>query len=469
MSSLPNVPPDAVSTPGDGTAPRVLLLAHPDLAEPAAAYLRRSGCEVIVPPFPEPTAEACAALLFPSKPAPAEPHEPCSRDEGVSVAFLEWRAFDAVVMQDLWLSATDRRMIPFGCTVITSDYYLHGNFNQPKVVLVTDPGFYTVMRQASRPCEEMLRRAFDRNAQISFVPVVGTERHAEALSRVAAAVKRCNGYHPPPAGRQKSRIARMPRDSDVPEQARAIALLSRSLAGYVISRARLVVIDDAPGAIRSVAAQFGRAIDPKSEASVHLCNISAASVASHSDYEELVGECERVLDSARESKELLLVVTDILFDAVDWDTERRTGIDLIDVLRTSQRRRRVKVGIIGLTGVVSPLVTTAAYRLGADAVVNKSPGYESALHHAHGVDELVSYKLLLTMASHCFQHEFLRAKRHAPAARARDERSALRRVLPSHAVSLYVQAEWQATEHLLDLQAADGDAASIRRIREQYD
>lgn len=489
MSILPNVPPEPHVAVRNMPRRRVLLLAHADFAEPTARYLRRLGCDVTAPVLEDATAEACASLLFPPKPAAPKPREHrlslrFGKKNGHShapevgpPAFFAWGAFDAVVVQDLWLSAEGHRMIPFGCTVVTTDYYVRGNFSQPKVVLVTDPGFYGLMREGDVPYEETLRSAFDRNEQLVFVPVMATRGSTESLSRIGGAVRGRNGTRSMPVKtKRNSQMRALPRESDAPEQARAMSLLSRALGEYIANRAHVLVIDDSRTTVRAIAAQLGRVVEPKGEDRVHACDLTTGAVISHPSFDELRRYCDDVVDHAREANELVLIVTDILFDAVEWDgADRKTGIDLIDHLRASQRERHVKLGIVGLTGVASPLVMTSAYHRGADAVVNKAAGNDSTLHHAHIVDEFVVYKLLLTMASLCFQYEFLYAKRHAPAERARLESAAMRRVLPSHAVSPHLQAEWEATQYLLESQATYAHTSSgaaertIRRIREQYD
>lgn len=490
MSSLQNVPSDASLWNRNGPRPRVLLLAHADLAEPTARYLRRLGFDVTAPLFPALTAEACASLLFPPKKIPDRNRdhrlrlsfgrkngEPEPVTETGPPAFFAWGAFDAVVVQDLWFSAEDRRLIPFGCTVVTTDYYVRGNFSQPKIVLVTDPAFYGLMRETDVPCEETLRSAFDRNEQLVFVPVLGSGTSAGSLSRIGWAVKGRNGTRSAPLKtKRNSQMRALPRESDAPEQARAMALLSRALGEYISSRAHVFVIDDSTTTIKSIAAQFGQVVQPYGDDRVHTCDVASGTVVSHASFDDLRRDCDRLVEHARATNELVLIVTDILFDAVEWDGgDRKTGIDLIDALRASQRERHVKLGIVGLTGVASPLVMTSAFHRGADAVVNKAAGNDSTLHHAHVVDEYVIYKLLLTMASLCFQQEYLHAKRHAPAERARQESAAMRRILPSHAVSPHLQAEWEATQYLLESQATYAHTTSgpaertIRRIREQYD
>jgi CheY-like chemotaxis protein len=481
MSSLPNAPPDA----GKAPARRVLLLAHADFAEPMARYLSRLGCDVTIPPLVEDTAEACAALLFPPKPVVVKksgnrPWPFRRRADGSPErtaagppAFFAWGAFDAVVIQDLWLSAQEERLIPFGCTVVTTDYYVRGNFNQPKIVIITDPGFYGLMRKSSLPCEETLRSAFDRNEQIVFVPVVGDAASPKSLESVATAVGRKSGGAR--GGRSGTNRRRDARDSDAPAQSCAMAILSGALVEYIASRAHVVLIDDAKSTVSRIAAQFGQVIETEAEDRVHVVDITAGTIASHSVFDEVRADCEAIIEQARQSNELLLIVTDILFDAVDWDGDRKTGVDLIDALCIARRERHSKIGIVGLTGIASPLVMTSAFQRGADAVVNKSAaGNSAALHHATEINSFVLYKLLLTLGSLCFQHEFLQAKRYAAPEKAREESAAMRRILPNHAVSPHLQAEWEATQYLLESQATYASSSraaqqAIRRIREQYD
>jgi CheY-like chemotaxis protein len=481
MSSLQNVLPEAGST-----APRrVLLLAHSDFAEPMVCYLRRLGFDVTIPPLEQHTAEGCAALLFPGKPHARKPSEnrpwlfprrikgvPQRTDAGPP-AFFAWGAFDAVVIQDLWPGAEDNRLIPLGCTVVTTDYYVRGNFNQPKIVIVTDPAFYGLMRKSSMPFEETLRSAFDRNEQIIFVPVVGETASPKSMESIGAAVQRKGGgAKDDRSGKDRRRDSR---DGDAPVQTSAMAVLSSALAKYISSRAHVVVIDDAASTVSAIAAQFCSRVDTDAKDRVHVADVTAGTVASHSSFDEVQKNCEAIIEQARESNELLLIVTDILFDAVEWDGERKTGVDLIDALSAARRDRHSKIGIVGLTGIVSPLVMTSAFQRGADAVVNKSAaGSAAALHHANRVDPFVLYKLLLTLGSLCFQHEFLYAKRHAADGSAHDQSAEMRRILPSHAVSPHLTAEWEATQYLLESQATYGTTSraaqrAIRRIREQYD
>lgn len=480
-SQLNALLPDRSTRPAP--RPRVLILAHADLAEPMARYLGHRGCDVEVPRLAGDTVEDCAALLFPTrqeatKPRRRFPWPPWNREARATpvigpASFFAWGAYDAVIMQDLWPTAADRRMIPFGCVVTATDYYVRGNFHQPKVVVVTDPAFYGLKRQSAATCEEALRIAFDRNEQLQFVSVIGNCDHHESLLRIGEAVENGNGRK---TARPKGpRGYASEREYDAPEQARALSVLSRTLAAYVASRARVVLVDDDEATLRLVAAQFGKVIPERYDGSVHVCDVRTGEVHSSDLFSEIHRQCERIVEEGQAAKELVLVVTDILFDAVPWAGKRRTGIDLIEMLRGSDGERRRKMGIIGLTGIASPLVMTSAFRRGADAMVAKSSGEESTLQHAHLVDDRVVYKLLLTMASHCFQHEFLFAKRHAPRERAREESAALCRILPSHAVSPHLQSEWEATLYLLDSQATYAHTVSetadraVRRIREQFD
>ena len=478
MSSRLNVPPDATAHPK-----RVLVLAHGDLAGPTSRYLHRIGCEVEIPELPGDTAESCAAVLFPPKPELTKPRTRWfSRSADLTrvpviapPAFFAWGAFDAVVMQDLWPSDQDGRMIPFGCMVTAADYYLRGNFHQPKIVIVTDPAFYGLMRRSSQPVQEALRLAFDRNAQLQFISVVGSEYEADSLARIGLAVRNGDGRKTNTAPLPKLPRGPAEHENDAPEQARAISLLCRILADYVASRARVVLIDDSETTIRLVAAQFRQIIPERPNGRVHVCDVRSRQVHSRNVFADVQQVCEQILQEAKDAGELLLIVTDILFDGVAWQGVRKTGIDLIELLRQANSTRAAKLGIIGLTGIASPLVMTSAFQRGADAVVQKTASDESSLHHAHVVNDRVVYKLLLTMASHCFQHEFLFAKRHAPRERAREESMALRRILPSYAVSPHLQAEWEATQYLLESQATYAPTASaaadraVRRIREQYD
>lgn len=480
MSSLPNALFEEITTARTTPKSRVLLLAHSDYAKPMARYLRRHGYDVTVPVLKDNTAEECAGLLFPPRESAPATHTETrwrfpwrSKNQGQTLpdvgppTFFAWNAFDAVVMQDLWPSREDGRMIPFGCMVVSDDYYARGNFHQPKVLLVTDPGFYKTT-PGGRSYDEMLRASFDRNEQISFVPLVSTTS-TNSLSRLTSALKRRNGI------RRSERIE-LPTESSAPEQALALSVIKKALADYIRSCAHVVLVDDSPFIVEAVAAQFEKNVAVKEKGRVHFCDVTAGTVVSHASFDELRRDCEQTVESARRAGELLIIITDILFDAVEWDGGRKTGIDLIAALRSPQRGQEGKVGIIGLTGVGSPLVMTSAFHRGADAMVSKSPRHGiAASHHATGVNELVMYKLLLTMASLCFQHEFLRAKRHVPVDRARAESFAMRRILPSHAVSPHMQAEWEATQYLLEAQATYAQSPSgpaervISRIREQYD
>lgn len=477
MSIFQNVFPDANAELG----PRVLLIAHSDFAEPTTKYLQRLGYAVTAPAVPRNAAEACAALLFPEKEEAAQTRRRprwFEQDDEIEMpgppAFFAWSAFDAVVIQDLWRSEEDERMIPLGCLIATTDYYVRGNFDKPIIVLVTDPEFYGLTQQPARTPEEALRNAFDRNKQIRFVSLLGTPYSGDLLMRIASGIRNGNG------ALRCEKSLRLPvgasaHETDAPNQARAVSLLTQYLAGYISSRARVVLIDDAPATIRAIAAQFRYDVGERPVAQVHLSEVTAGVTASFASFERLRHTCARIIDEASGSNELLIVVTDILFDGAAWDGERKTGIDLIEMLRATENGRRVKLGIVGLTGIVSPMITMAAFQRGADAVVNKSTGHDVTLHHAHVVDELVVFKLLLTMAALCFQHEFLRAKRQVPPSRAAAECADLRRVLPAYAVSPHLQVEWEATQYLLESQAAYAGTATaqaeraIRRIRDQYD
>jgi hypothetical protein len=468
--------------PNCETGRRVLLVAYPEVAEPMKTYLQWRGDEVTAPLLDANTAEACAALLFPPRGEAANPRKHrrwYEVDDDVAIpgppAFFAWNAFDAVIIQDLWMSKEDNRVIPLGCLIAATDYYIRGNFTKPAVVLVTDPSFF------GEASEEALHNAFDRNRQLRFVPLVGTPYNRHSLAEVRAAIRNENGNGNGNGHRLPPRRPAAPsaHETDAPNQSRAVALFSRSLAAYIATRARVVLVDDSEATIRAVAAQFKYDVSERPPAHVHLseitADVTARATVSYASFEQLRQTCERIVDEAVAANELLIVVTDILFDDVRWEGDRKTGIDLIELLRGAEFGRRVKLGVVGLTGVISPMVTTAAFHRGADAVVNKSTGQDVTLHHAHLVDEMVVFKLLLTVATLCFQHEFLRAKRHVPPASADAEVDDLRRVIPSYAVSPHLQVEWEATEFLLQQQAQFADTATaqaeraIRRIREQYD
>ena len=471
MSTLPNVWPDAARAPQKN----VLLLAHPELGAPAARYLRDIGCKVTFPSMTAvgTTAEDCAALLFPNRLAEDRLGERPLAD--CSPLFM-WSTFDAVVIQDLWPSDEEKRLIAFGCTVAATDYYVRGNFNQPKIVIVTDPAFYGgCLDRTDAACDRSLRERFDQNEQIDFVPVLGAESSQSALKRIGGAVTRRMA----PRSRVLNSRDGLPFAAvDCGEQRRGMAVLSSALVRYVTQRARVVVIDDSPRTITSIAGRFEneKTIKPDKEKAVHVYDVKEKKVTSYSNFDDLERASERLVAESQQAHELLLVVTDILFDGVDWDGDggRKTGVDLIHLLRKMQRDRCAKVGIVGLTGVASPLVMTSAFQRGADAIVTKSSRDGTSLNHARDVDESVMYKLLLTLGFLSFQNEFLAAKRHVSPDHAREELAALRQILPAYAVSPHLQAEWEATQYLLESQATYVQnprlaERSINRIRQQYD
>jgi len=455
MSSLLNVLPETPRMP----RPSVLLLAHPELGEPTARYLRRIGCEVTFPLLSkDATAEECARLLFP---------EVKSEGDGRFLSLFTWSAFDAVVIQDLWPSEEERRLIAFGCTVAATDYYVRGNFHQPKIVIVTDPAFYGCRERDGGACDRYLRRHFDQNEQIDFVPLVGAESSLSALERIGRTVVR----------RTTTRARALSGSdglttSDDSEQRRGLAVLSSALVRYVEKRARLVVVDDSAKTIGAIADRFGLTVKPDKQQMLHVLDVRERQIQSYSSFDDLQHAVERLVRESRRAHELLLVLTDILFDGVEWDGERKTGVDLIHLFRLTQRAHRAKVGVVGLTGVASPLVMTSAFHQGADAVVTKIAREGTSINHATDVDDAVMYKTLLTLGFLCFQSEFLADKRKT-VEHAREELAALRRILPSHAVSPHLQAEWEDTQYLLEAQATyvqDSRPAGriIERIRQQY-
>lgn len=485
MSILQNV---SLNDIGPAGAPRrrILLLAHSDLGEPTARYLRNLGHDVTTPFLGDATAEACAAVLFP--PAVSEPRLPAPRrtlqslrrvtrtrspvDDGPSAAFFAWSAYDSIVIQDLWFSENESRLVPFGCTLSGTDYYVRGNFDRPKAVIVTDPAFYRTGRRAGASCEEPSYTTFDPNRQIAFVPLLGSAASERALDQIGttAGGRELRPLEVPGEGRRRNGG-----DTEAPEQARAVSLLSSALVRYISERARVVVIDDSLRTVLALAAQFGRSVDLEDQPLIHFCDVTTGVKGSYASFIELRGHCERLFEEARSTRQPLVFVTDILFDNVAWQGERKTGIDLISLLRSLQDATRVRTGIIGLTGLDSPLVAPAAFHRGADTIVNKSGSHKTALHHAKDVDGNVMYKLLLTVAFHCFQNEFLRARRQASPEKARSELAHLRAVLPRHAVSPHLHAEWDSTHYLLESQATYAGISSkqveraVRQIREQYD
>lgn len=150
--------------------PRVLVLAYPELATPICDILERrlsAQCSR-TPDDPEVDEDSlawlCTFLLSASDP------EICR--------FFEWGNYDAIVMQDVWLSGSSASTAGVslelaGYVFALQDYYERANFRTAKVVIVTD-SVYACWRKTNRlpvadKALERVREEFDPKSGLWFV------------------------------------------------------------------------------------------------------------------------------------------------------------------------------------------------------------------------------------------------------------------------------------------------------------
>lgn len=459
---------------------RVLVLAEADVARACAAVLSHRGLDVYAPRIDGP-AETLAATLFP-RVARHPPQNPLTRllsdayrvttVSGRDAQFFSWCGYDAVVLQDLWLTRDES--VPLGGVLAMYDYYLRGNFRGQKVVLITDQAFFSGPDGVRIEYEIRFRRMFDPNAQVALIPLFGAsdklplERLANVLSDPVKTQ--------PVLARNSIQV----HDYRMDLLARAARVLNKPIHDFVADRARVFLIDDDPSAIDTARRYLGYTDDSVDArpAGVYVTPLVGNGESHRFErFVDLISWCETMIGQKRTDAEALIFVTDILFDRA-WSFTRdvrSSGIDLIKDLRMLAERHGSPIGVIAFTGLDSPVITMAASNQGADWIVTKGG---STLDPGHGQMELAGsglHRLMLTVAFFCFQKEFLRSKRDTESASPVDDAQHLLRVLPLQTISPHLVEEWRDTNYILSARAMFGHRAVpeevmdiIRRVKARY-
>jgi CheY-like chemotaxis protein len=441
---------------------RVLFLAHPEIADACQSSLETNGFTVVRPTLPHQGTTAAARWLFDvSLPAVREIRTERWRDllrKGRGAATIgrpgdaplfAWSDFEAVIIQDLWITEANGGQAPeslaAGCFLAWNDYYIHGHFVGKKVVLVTDGGFFS---RGGDGAEEVRSQWFDASGQIVFVSLLGPAPLAALLSALGGSETRPRVESTAPVDLRRSLSHRV-------SQA-----LMQPLRSYVFARADVVVVDDDRAAVRGISEACGRSIDSSSlpDGYVHMVSVAGeqAPLAAKT-FAGLLEKCRQSIVAAASHGKPLIVVTDILFDHVEWSTddERRTGLDLIRALRDEEPLRAGRLAVIAFTGLVSPFIIMSAHEQGADAVVFKTDNPSHLAHAAFDPEGSGVSRLLHTAAYICFQWQFLRELRSQDR-EAGEQIGRLHRILPAHVVPPHLRTEWNDTQYVIESRATYG-------------
>ncbi len=394
-----------------------------------------------------------------------------------TMSLFIWGAYDFVIIQDVWrLGEGDgATMEGAGYFLANLDYYLWGNFNTKKIILVSDDDFLrkkiqwiSQQRRLSLPPnpEEELCAAFDAKQAFEHIPLSGPEAApvqrikeliaGDSRTRHVETSKAATRHHVNQSAESHS-ISKIANAFSYPVMQEAL----KALRAYVKHHAEVIVVDDEVAELDDTFAQLtGDRL--KLPARVGAGNVAVAaasrrSVTQAKNFEELVTVCTQEFASAAQGeKRYTLLVTDILFRGSTW---HQTGLDLIERLRDElhvQGSRRV--GIVAYTAFTTPFIATSSYQRGADFVVAKTA------MGGHDLKMLGTDRLMMTLAFLCFQKSFLFEQRSnagdlitssEPRRSGMKEESferlrQLRRILPKHAVSMHLHQEWLDTCYLLE-------------------
>jgi hypothetical protein len=492
--------------------PRILVVAYPDLAD--AIY---EALDADKPPFvdtntvraisrqivtPQTLSQLCSQAFPPREKnqpirssgwrtflarvaqvvvrAVAEAPVPPVKSPVASASFFEWSDYDYVLIQDLWID----RGGPEGPTLQAAgyelahiDYYVRGNFNTKKIILVTDDEFLTNKAKwenarKAKNFHQIVRAAFDEKNALTLVRLNSPHAFRRLRDIVAG-----NSANATDSERQVSTL--LPSSlhdggfSHFPALSRQVRNeIAGALRSYIRTRAEVIFVDDEPKdltwtykevtgsdlmgeGVTSGAAS--NAIGLLQERCVFVAQATRKVASAVGSFSELVKVCMEKFDEAvKGDNNYVLLVTDILFKLSTWE---QTGIDLIEELRRQLLLRRVgrHFGIVAFTGFSTPFITMSSYQRGADFVVSK------LINGRHDINTTGTNGLLMALASLCFQKSFLEDKRREightirtkgsrPPSRERFVQSLrqLQAVLPRPTVSLHLQQEWLDTCYLID-------------------
>jgi CheY-like chemotaxis protein len=398
---------------------------------------------------------------------------------GEECSLFAWSRFDVVILSDIWWADTGESRVRCAAGRVFALWDNNrGNFATRKIVLVTDADDFESMAQnalnesggtlkdsddsaATLPGD--VERMLDPKRSISFVDA-GRD---DFLKQLEASIYSTT----------KLSSTTAVEDARRPDGAR-LAAAAEILTRQVIRRAsialrssiqstQILVIDDEQSALEAIyntlTDKFLPAIEKRSsELTVKLLDVKTAQTVFVRSFDELDSVSKRETKSAierlspkREKKNDLrdvVVVTDILFEIGD---STRTGIDIIRSLRKTLKNR---IGIIAFTSFTTPFIAMAAYRQGADYVIQKDGlgGRHESLR-LNGFDRLVEALAILS-----FQRSYLRRVRkycvdlvenladndELPQEMLRLIRL-FERTVPQQTVSLHMQQEWEDTYWLL--------------------
>jgi hypothetical protein len=354
--------------------------------------------------------------------------------ENSTISLFEWGDYDFIIIQDLWanrLRSTRPTLETAGYELAHLDYYELGNFNTKKIILVTDHEFPRIKweresGERSEGFDQIVRTVFDEKDALTLVqlsrrdaleqlrdfvfgrPNVG---NAEKVSAVTSSVQESANTWVDraslPATALRDRVKREIREA---------------LRLYIQNRAEVILIEDelkelaltyseVTGAKLTEATSQGvikDAVGTHHDTCVLLASSSENTISAARNLEHLVELCEEKFNRAVEGgKTYVLFVTDILFKLPSWD---KTGIDLIEELRRRLKLRgEGRFGIVAFTGFSTPFIAMSSYQRGADFVVPKNSG------ERHDASTTGTERLLMTLAALCFQKSFLRDKRREAA------------------------------------------------------
>jgi CheY-like chemotaxis protein len=478
---------------------QVLVIAEEVIANRIRLRFDGKGMDIKAqsPPTEDKDLSWLIRLLFPDVPGED------SQRLGEECSLFGWNRFDVVILTDIWWADTGESRARYAAGRVFALWDNNrGNFATRKIVLVSDADdFESMVRTAlneppgaskdSQGSTTILPEDVDRTLDPKRSITLVNAGHDNFLTHLEACIYSATRIAPAPSTREsmrasRSRLAAVADSLTRPVIRKASVALQRS-----IRHTHILVIDDEQSALETIynavtGGELNVTKQMSSELTVKLLNVKTKGTTCVGSFDDLDKLSTRETKSALEKlahkddrKDMrdVVVVTDILFEIGD---STRTGIDIIRSLRKALRNR---IGIIVFTNFTTPFVAMAAYRQGADYVIQKdgSGGRHESLR-LNGFDRLVEALAILS-----FQRSYLRRVRRrcldcVENVANNDELAhemlllirLFERTVPQQTVSLHMQQEWEDTYWLLKMVQTGNDVktervkAMLNEFRKKY-
>ena len=468
---------------------QVLIIAEEVVADRIRLRFDDKGINIKIqsPPQEEKDLGWLIQLLFPDR------RNDDSTSLGEECSLFAWNRYDVVILSDIWWAEIGESRSRYAAGRVFALWDNNrGNFATRKVVLVTDADdFDGLVRNALIESGGVLadsdydwanlpsdfERVLDPKRSISLVDAGGDKFLTELEACIYGAAK------PPisvPIKEDDSRTIDLRMSAAAENLTRQVIRQAGVALRASIQSTQILVIDDEESVLKAIYNALTDKDLPtrkklSSDLTVMLLDVAHARTRFVRSFDELEKVSKEETKLAVERLELgekkvlrdVVIVTDILFEIGD---STRTGIDIIRSLRNMLKNR---IGIIAFTGFTTPFIAMAAYRQGADYVIQKggSVGRHASLRQT-GLDRLVEALAILS-----FQRSFLRrvrqhCKHRVESLAGEDELSQemlrlirlFERTVPQQTVSLHMQQEWEDTYWLLKT-VQTGNGANMERVK----